>query len=52
MPTTPLRQPIGGWYRVGTFCVEMLVYVDFSVLRNEPPFRLLEKSTLLLGGTL
>ena len=48
MPTTPLRQPIGGWYRVGTFCVEMLVYVDFS----EPPFRLLEKSTLLLGGTL
>ena len=52
MLTTPLRQLIGGRYRVETFCVEMLVYVDFSGLRNDPPFRLLEQSTLLSGGTL
>ena len=37
---------IAGRYRVETFRVEMLVYVDFSGLRNEPPFRLLEQSTL------
>ena len=52
MPDTPLRQLIGGRYRVETFCVEMLVYVDFSGLKNEPPFRRLEQSTLLPGGTL
>ena len=52
MPTTPLRQLIGGRYRVETFCVETLMYVDFSGLRNEPPFGLLEQSTLLPRGTL
>ena len=48
MPTTPLSRLIGGRYRVETFCVEMLVYVDFPGLRDDLTFRLLEQSTLLL----